>query len=54
MAHVKFQAVIKEFFIRCSKSHISLVFITQSYFPVRKEVILNSTHHLITKIHNKK
>ena len=28
----KFQAIIKELFIRCRKLNISLVFITQSYF----------------------
>ena len=32
----------------------SLVFITQSYFSVPKEVRLNSTHYLIMKIHNKR
>ena len=39
-----FQAIIKELFIRCRKLNISLVFITQSYFSVPKEVRLNSTH----------
>ena len=34
--------------------NISLVFITQSYFSVQKEVRLNSTHYLIMKIHNKR
>ena len=32
--------------------NISLVFITQSYFSVPKDVRLNSTHYLIMKIHN--
>ena len=32
----------------------STVFIIQSYFSVRKEVRLNSTHYLIMKIHNKR
>ena len=31
-----------------------LVFVTQSYFAVPKEVRLNCTHYLITKIHNKR
>ena len=48
----KFQAIIKELFIRCWKLNISLVIIKQSYFPVPKEVRLNSTHYLIMKIHN--
>ena len=50
----KIQAIIKEFFIRCRKVNISLVFITQSYFSVPKDVRLNSTHYLIMKINNKR
>ena len=53
MTNEKFQAIIKEQFIRCSKLNISLVFITQSYFKVPKDVRLNSTHYLIMKIHSK-
>ena len=49
-----FQAIIKELFIRCRKLNISLVFITQSYFSVPKDVILNSTHYLIMKVNNKR
>ena len=44
--------MIKELFIRCRKLNISLVFITQSYFSVPKEVRFNSTHYLIMKTHN--
>ena len=40
----KFQAIIKELFIRYRKLNISLVFITQSYFSVPKDVRLNLTH----------
>ena len=36
------QSIIKELFIRCRKLNISLVFITQSYFSVPKDVRLNS------------
>ena len=50
----KFQSIIKELFIRCRKLNISLIFITQSYFPVPKDVRLNSTHCLIMKYNNKK
>ena len=50
MTNKTFQAIIKELFIRCTKLNISLVFITQSYFSVPKEVRLNSTHYLIIKI----
>ena len=43
----KFKATTNELFIRCRKLSISLVSITQSYFSVPKDVILNSTHYLI-------
>ena len=39
-----FQAIIKGLFIRCRKRNLSLVFITQSYFSVPREVRLNSTY----------
>ena len=35
------------------KLNISLVFITQSYFAVPKNIRLNSTHYFIMKIPNK-
>ena len=54
MANKRFQAIIKELFIRCRKLDISLVFITQPYFSVPKEVRLNFTRYLIMKIHNKR
>ena len=54
MTNRRFQAIIKELFIRCRKLNISLVFITQSYFSVPKDVRLNSTHYLIMKINNRR
>ena len=54
MTNKRFQSIIKELFIRCRKLNISLVFITQSYFSVPKEIRLNSAHYLIMKIHNKR
>ena len=54
VSNKKFPAIIKELFIRCRKLNISLVFITQSYFSVPKDVRLDSTHHLIMKIDNRK
>ena len=36
MTNIRFQAIIKELFIRCRKLNISLVFTTQSYFSVPK------------------
>ena len=54
MTNKKFKAILKELFIRCRKINISLVFITQSYFSVPKDVRLNSTHYSIMKINNKR
>ena len=50
ISSTKFQAIIKEFFIRCRKLNISIVFITQSYFRTPKDARLNSTHYVIMKI----
>ena len=50
MTNKKFQAIIKEPFIRCRKLNISLTFIPQSYFSVPKDVRLNLTHYLIMKL----
>ena len=52
MSNKKFQAIIKELFIRCRKLNILLLFITQSYFSVPKDARLNSTHYMIMKINN--
>ena len=38
MTDKRFQGIIKELFIRCQKLNISLVFTTQSYSSVPKEV----------------
>ena len=54
MTNKRFQAITKELFVRCRKLNKSLVFITQSYSSVPKEVRLNLTHYLILKIHNKR
>ena len=53
MTNKKSQPIIKELFIRCRKLNISLVFITQSYFAVLKDVRINSTFSLIMKINNR-
>ena len=50
----KFQAMVKELFIRSRKLNISLVFITQSYLSVPEDVRLNTIHYLIMKINNKR
>ena len=54
MTNKKFQKIINNLFIRCRKLNISIVFITQSYFSVPKDVRLNSTHYLIMKINNRR
>ena len=50
----KLDSIVTELFIRGRKLHISLVFITQSYFKVPIDVRLNSTHFFIMKIPNKR
>ena len=54
MSSKEFMAIIKELFIRCRKSNISIVFIIQSYFRTPKDTKLNSTHYGIMKIQSKK
>ena len=50
----KLNSVVTELFIRGRKLNISIVFITQSYFKVPKNVTLSSTHFFIIKIPNKR
>ena len=50
----KLNPVVTELFIRGRKLNISIVFITQSYLKVQKEVRLNTTHFFIMKIPNKR
>ena len=50
----KLNSIVTKLFIRGRKLNISLVFITQSYFKVPKDVRLNTTHFFITKIPNKR
>ena len=45
----KLNPVVTELFIRGKKIDISVVFITQSYLKVPKDVRLNSTHFFIIK-----
>ena len=46
--------MVTELFTRSTKLNISLVFVIQSYFPVPKNISLNSTHYLIMNILNKR
>ena len=50
----KLNPIVTELFIRGGKLNISIVFITQSYFKVPKDVRLNSTDFFIMKIPNKR
>ena len=44
MRSEKFEAIVKELFIRCRNLNISIAFIKQSYFRTPKDARLNSTH----------
>ena len=50
----KVNPIVTELFIRGRKLNITIVFITQSYFKVPKDVRLNSTHFFIMKIPNQR
>ena len=50
----KLNPIVTELFIKGRKLNISLVFITESYFAVPKNIRLNSTHYCIMKIPNKR
>ena len=46
----KLNLIVTELFIMGRKLNIPPVFITQSYFAVPKNIILNSTHYFVIKI----
>ena len=50
----KLNTIVTKLFIRGRKLNHSIVFITQSYFKVPKDVRLNCTHVFILKIPNKR
>ena len=50
----KLNPIVTKLFIRGRKLNISIVFITQSYFKVPKDVRFNSTHFFIMEIPNKR
>ena len=54
LSNKKLNPIVTELFIRGRKLNISLVFITQSYFAVPKNIRLNSTHYFVMKIPNKR
>ena len=53
LAIKKINPIATDLFIRGRKLNISLIFITQSYFAVPKNIRLNSTHLFIIKIPSK-
>ena len=50
----KLNSIVTDFFIRGRELNVSLVFITQSYFKVPKDVRLNTAQFFIMKIPNKR
>ena len=50
----KLNPIVTELFTRGRNLNIPLVFITQSYFAVPKNIRLNSTHYFVMKIPNKR
>ena len=54
LSNKKLNPIVTELFIRERNLNISLNFITQSYFAISKDNILNSTHYFIMKIPNKR
>ena len=50
LSNKKPNAIVTELYVRVRKLNISIVFITQSYFAVPKNIRLNSTHYFIMKI----
>ena len=54
LSNKKFNPIVTELFIKGRKFNISLVFITQSYFAVPKNVRLNSTHYFVMKVPDKR
>ena len=52
LSNRKLSRIVTESFINGGKLNISLVFITQSYFVVPKNISLNCTHTFVMKIPN--
>ena len=50
----KLNSTVTELFIRARKLNVCLVSILQSFFMVRKDVRLNTSHFFIAKISNKR
>ena len=53
-ANKKLSPVITELFLRGRKHNISVVFISQPYFELPKDIILNAKHYFIIKTNSKR
>ena len=54
LSNKKLNPIVAKLFIREGKLNISLVFITQLYFVVTKNIRLNLTHYFVIKIPNER
>ena len=54
LSNKKLNPIVTEYLLEQKKLCISLVFITQSYLAIPKNIGLNSTHYFIMKIPNKR
>ena len=54
LSNEKPNQIVTELFTRGRKLNISFAFITQSYFAVRKNIRLSSTHYFVMKIPSKR
>ena len=54
LSNKKSNPIVTKLFIRGRKLNIYLVFITQFYFAVPKNIRLNSTNYFVMKIPNKR
>ena len=54
LSNKKLNTIVTKLFTRGRKLNISLIFITQSYFAVPKNIRLNSTHYFVIRIPNKR
>ena len=52
LCNKKLNPIVIELFIKKRKLNISLVFITQSYFKLTKDINLNTTHFFLMKFPN--
>ena len=50
----RLNSIVTELYIRGRKLNISLIFITQFCFKVPRDIRLNTTHFVITKVPNKR